>query len=98
MELDDGWLLIYHGVNFEEVYSLGLVMLDKKNPEKVTYRSQTPILRPVMDYERFGEVSNVVFSCGSVKIDDQLLIYYGGADTVLCVATYDLNELTPNSY
>ena len=93
IEIDKGWLLIYHGVNFEKVYSLGVLILDKKNPERVIYRSQKPILKPVEDYERFGTVPNVVFSCGAVKMDDDLLIYYGGADTVLCVATYDLDEL-----
>ncbi|MFX0202392.1 MAG: glycosidase [Candidatus Hodarchaeota archaeon] len=93
IETDRGWLLIYHGVNFEKVYSLGIILLNKHNPESVTYRSQEPILQPVMEYERFGAVPNVVFSCGAVKMDDQLLIYYGGADTVLCVATYDLDEL-----
>jgi predicted GH43/DUF377 family glycosyl hydrolase len=46
-----------------------------------------------MDYERFGRVPNVVFSCGAILKDDQILIYYGAADTVVCVATYDLREL-----
>jgi predicted GH43/DUF377 family glycosyl hydrolase len=49
----------------------------------------------VEDYERFGKVPNVVFSCGNVLVDDQVLVYYGGADSVLCVATYDLCELLP---
>jgi predicted GH43/DUF377 family glycosyl hydrolase len=40
-------------------------------------------------------VPNVVFSCGNILMDDQLLIYYGGADSVLCVASYDLSELVP---
>lgn len=93
IEIDEGWLLIYHGVNFEKMYSLGVAILEKKNPERVIYRSKRPILQPVEEYERYGVVPNVVFSCGAVMIDDQLLIYYGGADTVLCVATYDLAEL-----
>jgi len=93
IEIDEGWLLIYHGVNFEKKYSLGVALLDKKNPERVIYRSKKPILQPVEEYERYGAVPNVVFSCGAVRIDDQLLIYYGGADTVLCAATYDLDEL-----
>ena len=95
IEIDEGWLLIYHGVNFEKVYSLGVLILNKKNPEQVIYRSQRPILQPVKDYELFGTVPNVVFSCGNILMDDQLLIYYGGADSVLCVATFDLGELTP---
>jgi predicted GH43/DUF377 family glycosyl hydrolase len=94
IEIDEGWLLIYHGVDFNNVYRLGSILLDKNNPEKVIYRSQKPILEPVEEYERYGAVPNVVFSCGAVKIDDQILIYYGGADSVLCVANYSINELT----
>jgi len=95
IELNEGWLFIYHGVNFERVYSLGAALLDKKNPETVLHRSEKPILTPTEDYERFGKVPNVVFSCGNILMDDQLLIYYGGADSVLCVAKYDLCELVP---
>jgi predicted GH43/DUF377 family glycosyl hydrolase len=95
IELNEGWLCIYHGVNFEKVYSLGVIMLDKNDPENVLSRSEKPILKPTEDYERFGKVPNVVFSCGNVEIDDKILIYYGGADSVLCVASYELNELIP---
>jgi predicted GH43/DUF377 family glycosyl hydrolase len=95
IELNEGWLFIYHGVNFEKVYSLGVALLDKKNPEEILYRPEEPILTPVEDYERFGKVPNVVFSCGNVLMGDQVLVYYGGADSVLCVATYDLSELLP---
>jgi predicted GH43/DUF377 family glycosyl hydrolase len=95
IELNEGWLFTYHGVTFEKVYSLGVALLDKDDPEIVLYRSQEPILMPVEDYERFGKVPNVVFSCGNALIDGKVLIYYGGADSVLCVATYDLNELMP---
>jgi predicted GH43/DUF377 family glycosyl hydrolase len=95
IEIDEGWLFIYHGVDFEKVYRLGALLLEKDDPETVLYRSENPILEPAKNYERFGRVPNVVFSCGAVVIDDQLLIYYGGADTVICVATYDVNELLP---
>jgi beta-1,2-mannobiose phosphorylase / 1,2-beta-oligomannan phosphorylase len=95
IELNEGWLFIYHGVSFEKIYSLGVALLDKNNPEEILYRSEKPILIPEEDYERFGKVSNVVFSCGSVLTDNQVLLYYGGADSVLCVATYDLCELLP---
>lgn len=95
IELNEGWLFIYHGVSFERVYSLGVALLDRNNPERVLYRAEEPILTPVEDYERFGKVPNVVFSCGNVLIDNEVLVYYGGADSVLCVATYDLCELLP---
>lgn len=95
IELNEGWLVIYHGVDFEKVYSLGTILLDRDNPETILYRSEAPILTPVTDYERFGKVPNVVFSCGNVLINDEVLVYYGGADSVTCVATYELNELMP---
>ena len=93
--LNEGWLFIYHGVSVDKVYSLGVALLDKKDPEQVLYRSEEPILTPTEKYERFGKVPNVVFSCGQVMLDGKLLIYYGGADSVLCVATYELAELLP---
>jgi predicted GH43/DUF377 family glycosyl hydrolase len=93
--LNEGWLFIYHGVSVDRVYSLGVALLDKNNPEQVLYRSEEPILTPKEDYERFGQVPNVVFSCGQVIMDNQLLLYYGGADSVVCVASYDLSELLP---
>jgi predicted GH43/DUF377 family glycosyl hydrolase len=95
IELNEGWLFIYHGVSVDRVYSLGVALLDKDNPEKVLFRPEEPILSPEEDYERFGKVPNVVFSCGQVLDDDQVLVYYGGADNVLCVATYELSELLP---
>jgi predicted GH43/DUF377 family glycosyl hydrolase len=93
--VNEGWLLIYHGVSIDKVYSLGAVLLDKNNPEQVLYRSEEPFLKPEEDYERYGKVPNVVFSCGQVMMDGQLLIYYGSADSALCVATIDLAELLP---
>jgi len=95
IELNEGWLVIYHGVSFEKIYSLGVLLLDRDNPEIILYRSEVPILSPVADYERFGKVPNVVFSCGNVLLDDEVFVYYGGADSVMCVATYGLDELLP---
>jgi predicted GH43/DUF377 family glycosyl hydrolase len=93
IEIDEGWFLVYHGVDRGMVYRLGVALLDKNNPEKIIYRSEKPILEPEEDYERIGYVPNVVFSCGSILLDDQLLVYYGGADTVIGVATFNLNEI-----
>jgi predicted GH43/DUF377 family glycosyl hydrolase len=93
--VNEGWLLIYHGVSVDRVYSLGVALLDKNDPEQVIYRSEEPILTPTENYERYGKVPNVVFSCGQVMMDSQLLIYYGGADSTLCVATAELSELLP---
>lgn len=95
IKVDKGWLFIYHGMDFERVYRLGVILLDELNPEKILYRSDKPILEPEEDYEKYGNVSNVVYSCGNVLIDDKLFLYYGAADLALCLATYELNEILP---
>jgi predicted GH43/DUF377 family glycosyl hydrolase len=94
-KINEGWLFIYHGVSLDRIYSLGVALLDKNDPEHVLYRSPEPILKPEADYEKYGQVPNVVFSCGQVMRDNELLLYYGGADTVLCGASYELSELLP---
>ncbi|NLF87923.1 glycosidase [Candidatus Bathyarchaeota archaeon] len=93
--LNEGWLMIYHGVDFDKRYCLGVALLDRDDPGEVIYRYTEPILKPEKDYERYGDVPNVVYSCGNVVIDDKMLIYYGGGDSVLGVATFDLAELLP---
>lgn len=95
IELNEGYLFIYHGVDEAKRYSLGAALLDRSNPEKVLYRSEKPILTPCEGYECVGTVPNVVFSCGNVQLDDNVIVYYGGADSVLCGAIYELNELLP---
>jgi len=95
IEIDEGWLLVYHGVDNGRTYRLGISVLDKENPENVLYRSREPILEPSEDYERFGLVPNVVFSCGSLRRKDELLIYYGCADSVIGVATFNLKKIIP---
>jgi predicted GH43/DUF377 family glycosyl hydrolase len=75
------------------MYSLGIAMLDGDQPEQVLYRSKEQVLAPKEDYERFEKVPNVVFSCGNLILDDRLFVYYGTADSVLCVATIGLDRL-----
>ena len=93
IKINEGWLVLYHGVSVERMYSLGVVLLDKDHPDQVLYRSKEHILAPKEDYERFGKVPNVVFSCGNVVFDDKLFVYYGGADNVLCVATLSMDKV-----
>ena len=88
-----GWLLIYHGVSKTNTYRLGAVLLDLKNPSVIISRSVDTILEPLEEYERVGTVQNTVFSCGAILRGDTLLIYYGGADTVLGVARVSLKKL-----
>ena len=70
------------------------LVLDLEDPAKVIARSEEAILSPREKYERIGDVNNVVFACGAiVEPDDKVKIYYGGADTCLCVATASMDAL-----
>jgi len=89
----DGWLLVYHGVNHDKVYSLGIALLDLGDPRKVIARQKEPIMVPELDWEVNGFVPNVVFSCGQVVIGDEVIIYYGGADTAIGAAKMSLSEV-----
>jgi predicted GH43/DUF377 family glycosyl hydrolase len=89
----EGWLLIYHGVSKTSTYRLGAVLLDLKNPTTILSRTVDTILEPLEEYEIEGVVRKAVFSCGAVLRDDTLFLYYGGADTVLCVAKVSLKKL-----
>ncbi len=94
LEMPNGWLLLYHGVsNPGNIYKLGAALLAKDHPAEVIARSDVPLLTPEMKYEREGQISNVVFPCGAVVMDGTLFVYYGGADSVIGVATADLAEL-----
>lgn len=83
----------YGTIDYERTYRLGVMLIDKYNPEKIIYRSNSWILEPKEGYEKGGLIPNVVFSCGTVVIKDTLFVYYGGADTVIGVATCSLSEL-----
>jgi len=94
----DGWLLLYHGVRATaagRIYRLGLALLDAERPDRVLARSSEWIFGPEAPYERTGDVDQVVFSCGWLLLEDgdTLRIYYGAADTSVCVATASLSEL-----
>lgn len=88
-----GWLEIYHGVDENNVYRLGAVLLDLDDPRKVIARSKDPILEPEEIYEIIGDVPNVVFTCGMAEIGDEYFVYYGAADRVVGVATIKKEEL-----
>jgi predicted GH43/DUF377 family glycosyl hydrolase len=87
------WLIIYHGVSADKVYRAGAALLDLKNPTKILGRTKSPILEPKENYERYGDVDNVVFPSGACVIDGVLFVYYGGADKVCCLATAELDAI-----
>ncbi len=107
IETSEGWLLLYHGVNGTcngFVYSIGAAILDINNPSKVLYRTRDYLLTPETPYEVTGFVPGVVFPCSTLcdKETGRIAIYYGGADTCLCLAYANLDELVnhikENSY
>ena len=93
IETELGWLVIYHGVDHNRVYRLGVALLDKDDPTKVINRPVEPILEPEESWELVGDVPNVVFTRGTAELGDQYLVYYGGADRVIGLATANKRDL-----
>ena len=98
LETSQGWLLLYHGVRVTaagSIYRLGLALLDAERPERVLARSNEWIFGPEAPYERSGDVPEVVFPCGWLlgEDGDTLRIYYGAADSSVCIATASLASL-----
>ncbi|NWF90614.1 MAG: glycoside hydrolase family 130 protein [Ignavibacteriaceae bacterium] len=97
IKTDEGWLMLYHGVRgfgLGSIYKIGVLLLDLNEPWKIKGRTKAPILQPEMEYERVGDVMNVVFSCGWIKEDNgDVKIYYSGADTNICLAETSIDFL-----
>ncbi|MFA4835879.1 MAG: glycosidase, partial [Dehalococcoidia bacterium] len=106
-----GWLLITHGVDFNRVYRLGVMLLDLEDPTKLLYRSPNFVLEPEtacdMGNGNMCWVPNVVFTCGALPLhdnqgllsaQDELLVYFGTNDTVIGVATARIGDLIPSQF
>lgn len=96
IETKDGWLIIYHGVKTTaagSIYRLGLALLDLDDPSKLIARSDEWVFGPNEHYERIGDVPDVTFPCGVVLKGDDLIMYYGAADTSMAIATASLKEV-----
>ena len=92
IEIDEGWLVLTHGVGVARNYCIGACILDKAAPSKVLARTSRPLLAPD-DSSRDGYVPNVVYSCGGLVRDRTLLLPYGVADSFAAFATVKLDEL-----
>ncbi len=92
IRVPEGWLVIYHGVSRHATYRLGIALLDPTGFE-ILARTADPVFEPLEKYELEGIVPNVVFSCGAVLRGDELLLYYGGGDKVIGVATASLAHI-----
>jgi beta-1,4-mannooligosaccharide/beta-1,4-mannosyl-N-acetylglucosamine phosphorylase len=98
IETDQGWLVVYHGVLTScngFVYSMGAALLDLEQPWQVLARGDDYLLSPQALYEQVGDVQNVVFPCAALvdREADHVSVYYGGADTVVCLAHGRLSEI-----
>jgi len=92
IEIDEGWLLLTHGVGAMRQYSIGAVLLDRDDPSKILGRTREPILRAEND-DRNGYVPNVVYTCGGMKIGDTLFMPYGISDSSVGFAFMPLKKL-----
>ena len=103
MLTDAGWLVCFHGVRSTvsgSIYRLGLALLDRDDPSRVLIRGNEWVFGPSTDYERSGDVPDVVFPCGWILRDDgdTIDMYYGAADSTVCLATASLQELLDHLY
>lgn len=97
LRTEHGWLLIYHGVKETvsgSIYRVGLALLDLDEPTRVLRRTDSWVLSPSAPYERQGDVPNAIFPCGMIhdEATGELHLYYGAADTCICLATASLDE------
>ena len=94
----DGWLVIIHGVHTPcdgPHYRIGALLLDLNDPCKIIGQTRSYLLAPEAEYEKNGVVDNVVFPCGAIwrPEKDELMLYYGGADTCICLASGSVEEI-----
>ena len=82
-----GIVLIYNGADDHLVYRTGIAVFDRNDPRKVLYRSDEPVFGPEKEWEKVGQVPNVVFVEGMAKRGKEWLFYYGGADKFVGVAS-----------
>jgi predicted GH43/DUF377 family glycosyl hydrolase len=92
IELDEGWLLLTHGVGPVRKYSIGAVLLDKADPSKVLARSREPLVRPEPQ-EREGYVPNVVYTCGAIRHGPRIVLPYAVSDSFSNFATIRIDRL-----
>ena len=92
LETDKGWIVLTHGVGPMRQYCIGAMLLDLENPVKVIARLEEPLLTP-LEEEREGYVPNVVYSCGAIFHNSDLVIPYGMSDIASGMATVNVKEL-----
>lgn len=92
IELDEGWLILTHGVGAMRKYAIGAALLDKADPSRVIGRTPHPLLSAA-DEDREGYVPNVVYTCGAIRVGDDLFLPYGVADSSVCFAFVAIKDI-----
>ncbi len=92
IELDEGWLVLTHGVGAMRKYAIGAALLDKEDPSRVIGRTPNPILSAA-DEDREGYVPNVVYTCGAIRVGDDLFLPYGVADSSVCFSFVAIEDI-----
>jgi predicted GH43/DUF377 family glycosyl hydrolase len=92
IETEHGWLVLTHGVGAMRTYSLGAMLLDLDEPNRVLARTEHPIISPDAGH-RDGYVPNVIYSCGGFAHNDTLVLPYGIADQSISIATVSISNL-----
>lgn len=90
---EKGWLVVYHAADANDRYCLGLYLLDLAHPEKIIASLDMPLMEPEAEYEKEGFFGNVVFTCGALLKDNNLMIYYGAADDKICRADISIQDI-----
>ena len=96
MEIENGWLVLYYGVKQTSagpLIRIGTAILERDNPSSVISRTNIPILSPREEYERIGDVPNIVYTCGAICESDLVKLYYGAANSCICVGIVGINDL-----
>jgi predicted GH43/DUF377 family glycosyl hydrolase len=93
IRVPEGWLLVYHGVDEALYYRQGVALLEADDPTRVLSRPGGHVLEPREPWEHVGDVPHVVFSCATLRVGDELWIYYGGADRAIGQASCPMREV-----
>ncbi|MFC2076781.1 glycoside hydrolase family 130 protein [candidate division KSB1 bacterium] len=96
VEIDQGWLALYYGVKQTSagpLMRIGASILEAENPSSVVSRTNVPILSPREEYERIGDVPNIVYACGAIFESDLIKLYYGAANSCICVGIVKVQEI-----
>jgi predicted GH43/DUF377 family glycosyl hydrolase len=102
IEIEHGWLVFYYGVKETPagpIYRIGAVILDRKEPTRIVGRTNIPVLSPRENYERIGDLPNLVFSIGALADSrGNLKIFYGAANSCICLGTTTVDKIVENCF